>query len=152
MRKRTLLIAGMALALLLVGVACVASPTDTPAAGNQVVVPGGVVQSGSGLAATGAEAGSIIYTNIQQVGIWVSGLGKVKVVPDVALLTLGVEARAISVAEAMGQASRAMEAVMAVLKDNGVADTPTTSSYKCHFSFQSHFFPPIQFALLLDIF
>lgn len=58
----------------------------------------------------------------QNAGIWVSGQGEAVAVPDVASLSLGVEARADTVAEAQAQASEAMDKVMQALKDNGVAE------------------------------
>lgn len=64
-------------------------------------------------------AGNIILSQ-QNTGIWVSGEGKVTVVPDVAVLSLGVEAQAKAVAQAREQAAGAMEAIMKVLEDNGV--------------------------------
>ncbi|HAZ32097.1 MAG TPA: SIMPL domain-containing protein, partial [Dehalococcoidia bacterium] len=60
--------------------------------------------------------------NTQQRGIWVSGQGKVSVTPDIAVLTLGIEARADTVSEAMSQAAAAMEAVIAALDAHGVAE------------------------------
>jgi len=57
----------------------------------------------------------------QQEGIWVTGNGEVFVVPDIVTLRLGVEAQAVSVAEAQTQAAEAMNKVMATLTDNGVA-------------------------------
>jgi len=65
------------------------------------------------------ESGNIILSQ-QNTGIWVTGEGKVSVVPDVAILSLGVEAQAASVAEAQQQAAETMEAVMAVLDEYGV--------------------------------
>jgi len=65
----------------------------------------------------------------QQEGIWVSGSGKVSVVPDIALLRLGIEAQEASVAEAQSRAAQAMEAVMAALKDNGVAEKDIQTNY-----------------------
>ncbi len=56
----------------------------------------------------------------QQVGITVSGRGEVQVVPDIAHLTVGVEARARTVAEARGTAATAAERVIASLKSNGI--------------------------------
>ncbi len=56
----------------------------------------------------------------QDIGIWVTGVGKVAVVPDVAVLSLGVEAQAATVAEAQQQASGAMNAIMGVLDSYGV--------------------------------
>ena len=55
-------------------------------------------------------------------GVWVIGEGSVMVEPDLALLGLGVEARAETVAAAREQAAEAMAAVVAALKRLGVAD------------------------------
>lgn len=57
----------------------------------------------------------------QQTGIWVSGIGKVKAVPDVAIIQLGVESQEKTVKEAQSKASQAMTDVVAALKNNGVA-------------------------------
>lgn len=57
-----------------------------------------------------------------QTGIWVSGEGKASVEPDIAILSLGVEARGEAVADANGAAVDAMNAVMASLRQNGVAE------------------------------
>lgn len=59
--------------------------------------------------------------NNQQQGIWVNGEGKVTAVPDVAILSVGVQAQVVSVADAQSQASSAMDKVMTALKNNGVA-------------------------------
>jgi hypothetical protein len=58
----------------------------------------------------------------QQVGLWVTGEGKAKAIPDTALLTLGIEAEAATVAQAQQQAANAMDAVMKALKGKGVVD------------------------------
>ncbi len=68
-----------------------------------------------------APESSIILSQ-QNTGIWVTGEGKVSVVPDVAILNLGVEAQATTVAEAQQQASEAMEAVVGELDDYGIAE------------------------------
>ena len=57
-----------------------------------------------------------------QTGIWVSGEGTASVEPDIAILSLSVEARADAVADANGAAVDAMNAVMASLRQNGVAE------------------------------
>jgi uncharacterized protein YggE len=54
--------------------------------------------------------------------IVVAGTGRVSVAPDTALLTLGVESQAPTLAEATGDASRRMTAVVARIKALGVAD------------------------------
>ncbi len=54
--------------------------------------------------------------------ISVSGTGEVRAAPDTATLNLGVEARADTVAEARADAARAADAVIAALRDGGVAE------------------------------
>ena len=65
----------------------------------------------------------------QQQGIWVTGLGEVTAVPDIATLRLGIEAQEVTVAEAQTQASEAMERVMTALEDNGVAEKDIQTQY-----------------------
>lgn len=67
------------------------------------------------------SASSGIVLSQQNTGIWVTGEGKVSIVPDVAILSLGVEAQAATVAEAQSQASTAMAAVVAELENHGIA-------------------------------
>ncbi len=75
-----------------------------------------------GSAVTGTiPAGLKLSVSGQQEGIWVSGTGKVSVVPDVAALRLGIQAQSTSVADAQAQASVAMDAVMKALTNSGVA-------------------------------
>lgn len=64
---------------------------------------------------------SVALSSQQQQGVWVSGMGEVTVVPDVANITLGVSAQAATVAEAQQQASNAMTKVMDALIQGGVA-------------------------------
>jgi uncharacterized protein len=56
-----------------------------------------------------------------QQGIWVSGEGKVTVVPDIATLSLGVSAQAATVAAAQSQAAAAMDKIITALTGNGIA-------------------------------
>jgi len=56
----------------------------------------------------------------QNTGIWVTGQGETTAVPDVAILSLGVEAQGDTVAEAQSQAAVAMDKVMQALQDNGI--------------------------------
>lgn len=58
----------------------------------------------------------------QQEGIVVSGMGKVTVTPDIADLILGVDSREATVADAQAKAADAMTQIMAVLKQNNIAD------------------------------
>ena len=55
-----------------------------------------------------------------QSGIWVSGTGIVTVAPDLAVLTVGVEARASTVQEALTQAAGAMTDIVSMLEGEGV--------------------------------
>jgi uncharacterized protein YggE len=72
--------------------------------------------------------GNIIMSQ-QDTGIWVSGQGEISVSPDLALLTLGVEAQAASVIEAREEAAGAMAAIMDVLDENGVDDKDIQTRY-----------------------
>lgn len=73
-----------------------------------------------GPSATTESSGLLISQ--QSTGIWVSGEGSVTVVPDIALLSLGVEAQTETVAEAQSQAATAMAAVKAELDRYGIDD------------------------------
>ncbi len=70
-----------------------------------------------------------IRLDSQQVGIWVTGEGKVTAVPDIALLRLGIEAQETTVAEAQAEAAAAMGEVMTALVDNGVAEPDIQTQY-----------------------
>jgi len=71
-----------------------------------------------------AALGEIKQLNLssQQQGIWVTGQGEVSGAPDIATLRLGIEAQAISVADAQEQAEESMSNVMDALTGNGIAD------------------------------
>lgn len=102
-----LLVPGLGLVLALLLAACNVSPGATGA-------PGPV---------TGPERSTAafpVFTSQQQTGLVVSGEGKVTVVPNMAILNLGVEAQAKTVEEARQQAAGAMEAIRAALKGRGV--------------------------------
>ena len=57
----------------------------------------------------------------QQEGIWVTGIGKVTVVPDIANISLGIDSQEASVATAQVKATETMNQIMGVLTDHGVA-------------------------------
>ena len=79
---------------------------------------------------TGANPGDIkVSLDNQQQGINVSGVGKVMIKPDLAVLSLGIESQDISVAEAQTKASEAMEKVMAALKAQGIDDKDIQTQY-----------------------
>jgi hypothetical protein len=112
-KRRLLLAVGLALIVIVVGaVGCYGDfgfpePESTP---------------------TPPESSGIILSQ-QSTGIWVAGEGKVSVVPDVAILSLGIEAQEETVAEAQQQAAEAMEAVMVVLDDQGIAKKDIKTQY-----------------------
>ena len=122
----------LALALLLLVAACAVSPepTSTQAAGG--------TPDGLSLGVTGdlsAELASFrsALTSAGQQGIWVTGSGKVTLEPDLARLTLGVEAREVTVAQAQAQAATALDAIVTELRTRGVAEEEIQTR---HFSIQ----------------
>jgi len=84
---------------------------------------------GCGTSSTGggSEPGSSVI-NQQNTGIWVTGVGTVTVIPDLAVVSLGVKSQASTVADAQLQAAGSMASVMAALKTNGVADKDIATS------------------------
>ena len=89
----------------------------------------GGYQAGANLAAAGPGATAKDTTAADKRGaktggeIQVTGRGSVTVEPDLALLELGVEARAETVKEARAQAAEAMTQIVEALKRLGIADT-----------------------------
>jgi uncharacterized protein YggE len=87
-----------------------------------ILAVAGLAGCSAGGALAGDVAGLNVNLNSQQQGLWVSGEGKVTAVPDVAILSLGIQARGDSVAQAQADASQAMDKVVQALKDGGVAE------------------------------
>ncbi len=76
-----------------------------------------------GLLALGCtETTTVLQSGQDPAGITVSGSGSAFGEPDVAVLTLGVEAEAPTVAEARNEAAEAMDATLQALKDGGVEE------------------------------
>jgi uncharacterized protein YggE len=65
----------------------------------------------------------------QNTGIWVSGTGEVNVVPDLAILQVGVEAQEATVAEAMARASEAMGQVGLAITSSGIESKDIQTQY-----------------------
>ena len=61
-------------------------------------------------------------------GIWVAGEGTIDLEPDLALLNVGVEVEAKTVSEARSGAASAMAAVIAAVKNRGLADEDIQTS------------------------
>ncbi len=109
MKKGLFLVLGLVLAVSLLLIGCDSQGGTSSTEAQGVSVPQSV-----NVALTGSTS--------QQTGIWVSGTGEVMATPDVAILTLGVEAQETTVKVAQSEASSAMNAVVDALKTNGVAD------------------------------
>lgn len=93
-------------------------PTPAIAPAPAMVVPGGGYTSPTPILNQ--------YQN-QNAGILVTGMGQVQATPDIATLTLGVSSQQATVAAAQNNAATAMNAVMKVLKDKGIADADITT-------------------------
>jgi uncharacterized protein YggE len=76
----------------------------------------------AGCVTKAAENMATIVTSNQQEGIWVTGLGKVTIKPDIANISLGVSSQEASVASAMAKTKDAMSKVVAAIKANNVQD------------------------------
>jgi uncharacterized protein YggE len=91
-------------------------------AAAMILVVVGVAGCSSGGTTLGGDGTIDVNLNSQQEGIWVSGEGTVTAVPDVAILSLGIQAQETTVEEAQATAAEAMGKVMAALEDEGVAE------------------------------
>lgn len=72
---------------------------------------------------------SSVQVSQQPEGIWVSGIGEVSITPDLATLSLGVNAQEITVALAQTKASEAMAKIMKALTDAGIAQKDIQTGY-----------------------
>jgi uncharacterized protein YggE len=79
-------------------------------------------------ATCGSTTTQIDNNESQQRGITVAGSGKVAGAPDIADISLGVSTLGASVAEARDRAATALDAMIASLKDNGVAEKDIQTS------------------------
>lgn len=96
-----------------------------------------VVLLGFGLAGCGTYSSNGTntagYLSNQDTGIWVTGVGKVTVVPDTAVLDLGVQVQAASVVDAQTQATQAMTVILTVMKKYNIADKDiSTQNYSIY--------------------
>jgi uncharacterized protein YggE len=88
-----------------------------------------VIYQGAAPTGSGVVAGSTgIIVSQQNLGLWVSGLGKAAAAPDIVILTIGVESQQKTVAQAQKDAVEAMNGVMQVLKGSGIADKDIQTS------------------------
>jgi uncharacterized protein YggE len=106
---------------------------------NKLISVVGIVMASLVLLAVGAfgftlsadktTAGSEIVSQ-QNVGIWVTGTGEVSVVPDIAVVNLGVYVQMETLEAAQAQAADSMAAIMAVLESYNIDEKDIqTSNY-----------------------
>jgi len=107
MKRKWLLVTGLVLTLVLVGLGGCAYTT------------------GEGV----SPAELKVNLGGQNEGIWVNGLGEVAAIPDIANLRLGIVAQEAGVAEAQARAAEAMDKLIAVLTDGGVAKKDIQTQY-----------------------
>lgn len=114
----------LAIALAL-AVACGENGDDDDAGHTPAPAPAAAQQ-----AAPAAERTTQVTQQVsgQQTGIWVSGVGKLSVEPDLVDFRVGVDVLGETVAEANGAASDAMAAIVAVLERNGIEDKDIQTS------------------------
>ena len=122
-RRRTrLLFIGMGLmALALVAAACSDGNGDTPTIGGLSPAQVEALAAGSGLFTGGGVASGT--------GIHATGTGTVSVVPDLAVLSLGVEGFARSVSAARDIAATALDGIIATLRGQGIDDDDIATRY-----------------------
>ncbi len=100
--------------------------THEPEAKTEEAAPAslGVVTAAS--AATGAplSQSAALFDRVAagEAGIWVTGTGQVSMEPDLAILNLGVESMADTVADANSAAANSMDAIMTSLMESGVEE------------------------------
>ncbi|MCL0044038.1 SIMPL domain-containing protein [Dehalococcoidia bacterium] len=114
----------LAVVVTALGVAC--NQADSPATRPTTGIPNTPVSNtiSSNDETSSARLASPVtpmaLSNGQKVGIWVNGAGEVVVIPDLAVLSLGVEAKAMTVKRARDNAATAMARVIAVLEANDI--------------------------------
>ncbi len=124
-QRGRLALAVLALAsLALVAAACSDDDDDDIDAGQPVAgLSAGQLESLVRSASSGTGFGG------SSSGIAVTGVGTISVEPDVAILTLGVEAFASTVAEARDTAAEAITGILAVLDDAGIDEDDIATQF-----------------------
>lgn len=79
-------------------------------------------RSSETITSTSFPPSTLIQTGDYQSGIWVTGEGSLNLEPDLALVNIGVETQALSVARARKMAGNAMDSVVKVVKGHGLVD------------------------------
>ena len=115
---------GIVVLLATVAIACGnGDDSDEPAANTS---PAGTAEQISSVTGGPSPAEVVLVraarNGTAQSGIWVTGQSTVTLEPDLALLNVGVETFAPTVAQARGDASTAMDAIVNVLRNRDVED------------------------------
>jgi uncharacterized protein YggE len=92
-----------------------------------IMVAAGLVGCSSGN--TPSNGNVNVALNSQQEGIWVTGEGKVTVVPNLAIISLGIQSQEATVEEAQAKAATAMDDVMKALENAGIDRTDIQTQY-----------------------
>lgn len=113
----------------LIGIALVATlAAACTADGTGSTQTGGTGLTGAQLESL-ARAGALTYAASQGTGVHVTGTGKVSAMPDLAVLSMGVEAMEPTIAEARTVAAQAMENMIDRLHALGVDDSDIRTSF-----------------------
>lgn len=136
MNRAKWLLVGLTLTVvLLLGAGCESGEAETPQGGgstggtNNIGALGNLTPSNLAAFAESIAPALGQIGGYQQAGIWVTGLGKVILEPDLALLSLGVETRANTVKAARAEAAEAMTGIINALKAKGIADKDIQTRY-----------------------
>jgi len=106
------------------------APASIPVTGNQVWSSGAPASTASStVSVQGGYVPAPVGNSSQMEGIWVTGTGRVEATPDVATLSLGVQAQAGTVADAQSMAADAMDKVMKALQSSGVGEKDINTTY-----------------------
>ena len=120
MRKGWLIVVILVIAIALIGIMGCELQAPSETATPVTAPPSGETKT--------ITTSPVIQNSSQQTGIWVNGYGKVSATPDLANLSLGIEAQATTVSEARNQAAEAMDKVLATLKDSGIDEKDIRTS------------------------
>lgn len=134
--KRFLALVGLGLSMAAV-MACSQAPlasTSTGASENTSAAGASVAQPGlsGNVSASGSNAGqaqTLLLSDGRITGISVSGQGEASGAPDLATVSLGVEAVRDTVQAAREDAAAAMNQVLAVLRDQGIEERDIQTSF-----------------------
>ena len=105
------------------------APVSVPSAPSEGVVSPPVVSRPAPAPAIispvrgGASVSPLLQSASSQSGIWVTGQGSIALAPDLAVVNIGVETRALTVTVARDQAATAMAAIVDAVKAHGLTDS-----------------------------